>query len=1102
MSGTTYNIKIVLSTHPGSSRRDLDGVGESAGRAERGLGAAGRAAEGSGRQFASLGGLVKEAAANFAGYLSAQAVFAGLQKAAKFAYDTIIGFDQQMTESLAIMGNQAEGTRRAMELTARSVAVDYNMAVEDVAQAYYFLASAGYDAETSQKAVGQVTAFAKAGMFDLEQATELAADAQNAMGLKSADSAENLEQLTRITDVLTKANIDANGSVQDFAKALTNKAAAGARLAGVSLESTVAVLEAFAAQGLKGKRAGEAFTIVLRDLQDKAQENGEAFDKLGIKVFDAQGNFAGFPQIIGQLEKSLKGMSVEQANATINTLGFTAEGGAYLKTLLGMSGAIAEYETKLKSAGGATQEIARKQMQSMAEQLKHLKVLAAEAALQGFDKLVQAGQWLSDKFGPSLSNIVEIIKDLAHWLTPIGKLMAEIAGGAVIMSLTALAAVLQTVSKWLRDNAAVVELLATVGLAVLAARALQAGAAFLSMAADLAAFKAFDMARYIDNVIDAFSNLRAGFVIARQAGAGMTQAMASAVSAMFGTASAAVAAGVGLVGVGVAIYAVMKWYQQGEQAADEFNQAVGRKYNVSSLQGLRDTLRETQAEVDRLGHMGSTIGERFNLPEMIRADAEYNKLKDTVSGLTDTLQKREGVFWDMAKALKAGGDEGSNTALTIGQIHDKLDQIATQEKIDPVTTDGAAKLKELATQALIASPATLQLRDAFAQVAQASSTAEDAVKAYKQALDALIGVHISSMQAENQFAASLDTVHGKLGAGVNLMDAYNARNREARDAVLNSASAAMDHAVAIYQETGSLTQANAVLGFHREQLINSMVQTGMSRTAAEQYIATLNLTPKNIETLARMNKDQASAAALELTREVNEAARPRVGSIDIDTSTASGKVRALKAEMSALDRRAVNQMGLANGGIIAPYADGGVQRFAGGGENHVAQIASAGAMRLWAEPETGGEAYIPLSMAKRERSAKILRAVAEMFGMQVLPQASGSLLGSGMYGATITNAERAITQAVLDARANTPQIAAHQAMQAWARTQVEGYRQSAMTYSQASGVNIHLGSGMIQVHAGPGTDMNALNAMLNRALAEFSRNLRTELRTRRVMRAA
>lgn len=86
----------------------------------------------------------------------------------------------------------------------------------------------------------------------------------------------------------------------------------------------------------------------------------------------------------------------------------------------------------------------------------------------------------------------------------------------------------------------------------------------------------------------------------------------------------------------------------------------------------------------------------------------------------------------------------------------------------------------------------------------------------------------------------------------------------------------------------------------------------------------------------------------------------------------------------------------ANGGILksaaAPavqaFADGGITKqaikaFAGGGvENHTAQIArGAWPVRIWAEPETGGEAYIPLSKSKRKRSLDILKVVMQEFGL-------------------------------------------------------------------------------------------------------------------------
>ncbi|MER6109387.1 hypothetical protein [Streptomyces hirsutus] len=87
----------------------------------------------------------------------------------------------------------------------------------------------------------------------------------------------------------------------------------------------------------------------------------------------------------------------------------------------------------------------------------------------------------------------------------------------------------------------------------------------------------------------------------------------------------------------------------------------------------------------------------------------------------------------------------------------------------------------------------------------------------------------------------------------------------------------------------------------------------------------------------------------------------------------------------------------ADGGIVR-FAEGGIraassriQAFANGAERHIAQIAKPGEWRIWAEPETGGEAYLPLAKAKRKRSEQILDRVADIFGGMVVYPGRGAL---------------------------------------------------------------------------------------------------------------
>ncbi len=81
----------------------------------------------------------------------------------------------------------------------------------------------------------------------------------------------------------------------------------------------------------------------------------------------------------------------------------------------------------------------------------------------------------------------------------------------------------------------------------------------------------------------------------------------------------------------------------------------------------------------------------------------------------------------------------------------------------------------------------------------------------------------------------------------------------------------------------------------------------------------------------------------------------------------------------------------ANGGVVSYYANGGV-------ENHVAQHAPAGAWRVWGEPETGGETYIPHHPSKRQRSLQIWAETGRILGAQ--GYANGAVLSASVGDVT------------------------------------------------------------------------------------------------------
>jgi TP901 family phage tail tape measure protein len=305
-------------------------------------------------------------------------------------------FDAALTKSTAIMGNVSNEMRTKMSDTARDVAKATTFSAEQAAEAYFFLASAGLDAESSIAALPQVARFAQAGMFDMALATDLLTDAQSALGMViKGDSLANLEEMTRLSDVLVKANTLANASVQQFSEALTTKAGAALKAVNKDVTEGVAVLAALADQGIKGANAGTQLSIVMRDLTTKAIKNKQAFEQAGISVFDAAGNMNNLGDIISDLEGALAGMSNETQKATLLQLGFSDKSLASLTALLGTSDAIKTYEASLRSASGFTDDVAGKQLDTFNAQLQLLK-----------SAFVDVGISVGQQLEPALRNLI------------------------------------------------------------------------------------------------------------------------------------------------------------------------------------------------------------------------------------------------------------------------------------------------------------------------------------------------------------------------------------------------------------------------------------------------------------------------------------------------------------------------------------------------------------------------------------------------------------------------------------------------------------------------------------------------------------------------
>ena len=334
--------------------------------------------------------------------VTAPVVAIGLASVKAFA-----SFDQAMTESTSIM-KVTEAQIAAMRQQALRLAGTGELvhAPTELAKAYFYLASAGKNAEQSMALLPAVGRFATAGAFNLAEATDLLTDAQSALGLTMENAAADALGMARVSDVLVRANTLANASVRQFSVALTSKAGAALKAFNKDIEEGVAVLAAMADQGIKAELAGNNLSRIMLLLSKAEIDSKKALEKYNFQVFDATGKMRNFADIIENLEQSLAGMSDEQKAIALDAMGFQARVQATILPLLGTSKAIRRYERELRKAGGTTRAVAEKQMKSFANQMKTL-----------WNQIKVLGIELGEKLTPSIKALGEYVKKAIKWFS-------------------------------------------------------------------------------------------------------------------------------------------------------------------------------------------------------------------------------------------------------------------------------------------------------------------------------------------------------------------------------------------------------------------------------------------------------------------------------------------------------------------------------------------------------------------------------------------------------------------------------------------------------------------------------------------------------------
>lgn len=295
-----------------------------------------------------------------------------------------------------------------------------------VAEAMAQKGLSGLDTIDIYNSMADTIALATSANMDLATATSYLT---NVMGVFNKSG----EDASLIADMMTSANKTVDASIADIAKTFGNAGSAIATF-GISLEDATMMTALMADASLTGAKAGTAMRAMFDDLAQGAINNADEFAKLGISIFDANGEMHDAETIVRNLRSSLGGMSTAQQIAAMEMMEMSVTGQKALVPMLNATDERVNYLTqRFGDVSGAADHYAAIMKDNVIFQTKifwnNIRDIGIEIGnvfLPALNDVVGRGIEIARTFSENLSP--EMARNIVRW----GSLAAAIGPTLVI----------------------------------------------------------------------------------------------------------------------------------------------------------------------------------------------------------------------------------------------------------------------------------------------------------------------------------------------------------------------------------------------------------------------------------------------------------------------------------------------------------------------------------------------------------------------------------------------------------------------------------------------------------------------------------------------
>lgn len=328
--------------------------------------------------------------------------------ASVIAIKKIIGLSKDFQFEIAKVASVSGVARKELEEIARTAGKTTVFSAKEAAQALFELGKAGLKtADDMRNALNPSLRLAIAGELSLAEATSTVVKTVSIFGLRMADSA-------RVVDVLAQAANSSVTSVGELSQAM-KFAGPIAKLVGLNVENTAAIMALMANNGINATMAGTSLRMALLRLAKPTSEARSVLAKYNISLSDLKNSLDDPVKLFNLLRPAVQNASDAQALLGVRS---SALAGVINKSNEEISAMV----DLMDNAGGAAEALEKERLNTLQGAVLLLKSAFQELILSGTGD------------GGLIDMATDIIKALRNLIILINKAPPAVKGLVIAIS--------------------------------------------------------------------------------------------------------------------------------------------------------------------------------------------------------------------------------------------------------------------------------------------------------------------------------------------------------------------------------------------------------------------------------------------------------------------------------------------------------------------------------------------------------------------------------------------------------------------------------------------------------------------------------------------